>query len=186
MRVAVYNALEQGRFVPGEVQAVTTYEQALQAWRSGVAGALLLPDTVPVPRGLVQSNFLFTRYLVLLTPRVITDYRAALMGKTLVASPEERECLAQLLLDNNVGQQSVTDIRLLTQEQYLEHTTCVDVYCTSVVVGSRFLSKLPFPFYVGGVVLKGRQTFTYDATRYPKALNLDAVTTSSVKVLLAR
>lgn len=161
---------------------MTTYEQAVQTWRTGGADGLLVPDTVTPPARMRSGPPLFRRYLVLITPRIVKDVRTALSNATVVASPEERDCLASLLLTYSVNVQSAKDIRLLTQEQYMSNTGCVDAYCTSVVEGSPFLSRLAYPFYVSGVTLNDMPTARYNPAGYTKSLNLDFITTSCYNV----
>jgi hypothetical protein len=182
MSTAVYNALEQAESVPGKVVPVTTYEQAVQTWRSGEAEGVLVPETMAAPSVGRRSAPLFKRYLVLLTPRVTTNLQVVLKNSTLVASPEERDCLAKVLSANKIGAKATKDIRLLTQEQYLANSECVDVYCTSVVTRSAFLSKLSYPFFVSGIKLPGLGVDSYDPQYYTKCLNLDAFETSFYNV----
>lgn len=178
MSTAVYNALEQAQLVPGKTIPATTYEQAVQTWRTGGAEGFLLPDIVAPPNGTQRGGPLFKRYVVLLTPRIISDVRTVMNNGTLVASPEERDCLARLLTSNRVASKNAKDIRLLTQEQYLTSSDCVDVYCTSVVENSTFLSQLTRPYFVTGVNLTNMAASSYDPTKYEKAMNLDRVSTS--------
>lgn len=189
MRVAVYNAAEQGKLVHGEVLPVLTYEQGVDAWRSRKANAFLKPQSANVPRGARPTGDSFTRYMILLTPRVVPPLTSAgtgyqvLSGKLIGASPEERNDLAWLMQKLQMSRDAVKDIGIITQESYLKNPECVDVYCTSVTRDSPFLQSMSVPFYCSPMPSAFSNTIgTYDPSMFMKSINITDITTSTVSV----
>lgn len=139
MATGYYNAgdVDGARWLPS-AKPFPTEEAMLQQWAGGALTGVLCADDPGL--GATRQAVTVDTYVVALD-KAITDGKFA--GRRCAASPEQRDALAGLL-----GPDRPADLKLLTQQQYLEAQACVDVYVTAVTQPSQFLDALGQPVYV--------------------------------------
>ena len=158
--IGCYNPLETRNV---QCKSFATEAAMLEQWTAGrLDGVVCVADP---GNGAKLVGAAGTEFIVALDKQ-ITDSKYA--GRICGASPEQRDCLGALL-----GDQVPSDIKLLTQQQYLENADCVDVYVTAVQQPSRFLSALQRPVYVKSTSPASDATFPADT--YPTTYNIAPV-----------
>lgn len=93
-----------------------------------------------------------------------TPDAGSLSGLICAASPEQRDVLAEM-----VGAAVPRDLKLLTQQQYLQDSACVDVFVTAVRHPSAFLASLPQPVFMRDLPAPDA---AFPADTYPNTFNL--------------
>lgn len=172
MSLGIYNPTECAPFVAGRsVKAFQTEQAAADQWHMGrLAGVVATRRPGP---GAAGGRAVGTLYVVALDAAITA---AGLGGRTCAASPEQRDVLAEM-----VGDARPSDLKLLTQQQYLEDPACVDVYVTAVNSPSPFLAALPRPVHLREVP---GASASFPADAYATTYNLDPVGAAPVDLRL--
>ncbi len=179
MKIALYDKIEHAAFFPNDqILEVASGVQGMQAYRAGKVDAFLTSD--PTVGGKLPRRAIATKYVVALTPRLQSALQ--LSGKTVATSPDDRDVVPQVLQNGGVTTQSLTDIALLTSQQYVTNVTCVDVYITSVVANSPTLAALTTPFAVSAVQCGPVQMLHVE--QFKASLNLRPINTGTKNIYL--
>lgn len=159
---------------PFTLKPFPTTSQAVEGWSAGRMGGVL----TTAPAAPAQTVTAVGRQFLVVLDQDIRE--GGFGGRICAASPEQRDILAGL-----VGREEPADLRLLTQEQYLEDPSCVDVYVTAVAQPSAFLSTLRRPVYLKDP-WSGRQgTQAFQAQTYTTTYNTEPVAALPVDMVLS-
>ena len=160
-----FNALDWDN--PNTGQPFATEQAMLDAWYSGRVSSII---TSTPPSQAHSEARVGQRYVVVISKKI----QDGLDDCICAASPEQRDMLPHLQ-----NFKSVRDLKLMTQQQFLADSSCVDVFVTAVQQPSPFLAAIPFPFYLQNVP-SGDVSFAAD--RYPLAYNMSPVDTISFDI----
>lgn len=136
-----------------------TEQAMLDEWYAGNLSSVI---TATPPADAATVTPFGTRSVVVLDQKGVSD--AQYSGRICAASPEQRDLLSELL-----GDEEPADLKLLTQQEYLNDPSCVDIYVTAVPSPSAFLQSLGRPVYIKSD-RSGQSLFP--AQQYAKACNV--------------
>jgi len=172
-----YNAVDGlPPLAPGQLKSFPTEQSMLDEWNLGHLTAVISSNKPP---DAVAVQTIDDRFVVVIDKSISDE---SFQNRICAASPEQRDYLAALLQRTK---QTPSDLKLLTQEQYLDDSTCVDIFVTSVASPSKFLQSLPFEFYIKQMHTDD-QTEDFPAHTYNRSYNVKQITTQKLILKLFR